>query len=303
MTAPQETQHSRFNNLKIDLEATARFYESSHEGSNPMRMATNDFGEKILLKTSIAFKDDDEKNSIAKLSLDNLRAFVDSFTDTRYSPTFESEYEANLENLFAEEQAARLAKRLGIKMPDAQLVIIDEMPFIAYEYIEGIKDTSMGVGVKISEDLTKRKEQETALAAGALLRLLLKTVDGGQFLQDPDGNVYLSDLGVINLYNSDSQLSFEASLSDFFIPRSEEMLAHQIAGAATPEFAEIEAKLEKLTLDEVIGILARNPNKPTENEIAKAQSIIDRKKFVLELFAEIKKSPKEVFLRILAQRR
>ncbi len=302
MIDPRETQQSRFNNLKIDPEETTLLYQKLDEGSNPMRIAVNEFGEKILLKTAIAFKEDEASNATTSLSLNNLQIFIDSFAGTRYSPTFESEYQANVENLFAEEQAKRLAKHLGIKMPDAKLVFVDEVPFIAYEYIEDIKDTSMGVRVKIDENLQQRKEQETALAAGAILKLLLKTMDGGQFLQDTNGNIYLSDLGVINLQNRDTEQTFEKSLSDYFIPRSEEMLAHQIAGFGTPEFSMVEEKLSKLNLEDLILLISQNPNQPTDNEIAKAQSIIDRKKFVIKLISDIKKSPKEVFAKILAQR-
>lgn len=302
MTNPREVQHSRFNNLKIKPEETALLYQKLDEGSNPMRIAVNEFGEKILLKTGIAFKDDNESNETTSLSLDHLQEFIDSFAGTKYSPTFEDEYKTNVENLFAEEQAFRLAKHLGIKMPDAKLVFVDEVPFIAYEYIENIRDTSMGVRVQISEDSEKRKQQETALAAGAMLKLLLKTLDGGQFLQDSEGNIYLSDLGIINLQNTDSEQTFERDITNFFIPRNEEMLAHQIAGISTAEFSEIEQKLTQLTFEELINIISQDPNQPTNNEVAKAQSIIDRKKFVLDLISNIKKSPKDFFAKILAQR-
>jgi hypothetical protein len=297
-----EPNKNRFSNLTIDPQQTSAFYQIRDEGSSPMKVALNEAGEKVLLKTSIVFADENDLSENTALSTDNLRAFVESFASSTHQPSFEAEYQVNKEALFAEEQAARLAKHFGIRMPEAKLVTIDDVPFIAYEYIDGIRDTSYGIKAAISESYETRKEQETALAAGAMLKLLLKTLDGGQFLQDKDGNIYLSDIGVINLQNRDTEQTFERSISDFFIPRSEEMLAHQIAGAQTPEFSIILQKLNELSFNDVIGIISQDPENPTPNEVSKSQSIIDRKKFVVKLFSDIVRSPKEVFAKILAQR-
>lgn len=300
MTERKEPLSTRFNNLKIDPVATAAFHLHQDEGSNPMRVALNDQGERVLLKTAVAFAEDDVANSTTSLSIENLKKYLDSFSSGGYRPAFEDELYENTDTLFVEEQASRLAQHLGIKMPEAKLVFVDEVPFIAYEYLEGARDTSFGIRIQISKDAQTRAQQEAAMAQGALLKTLLRTHDDGQFLQIGEaGEVVLSDIGVRNLQTATSEAEFESEIGRFFIPRSDENLAHQLAGTRGDEFGDLLQKIRDLDYDEVLNLITLDPKKPTDREAARATAIISRKDYVVRLFHKIRNSPREMMQRIL----
>lgn len=300
MTEQKGPISKRFNNLKINPEATADFNLHQDEGSNPMRVALNEQGEKVLLKTAIAFEEEGEPNATTSLSVDNLKKYLNTFPSSGYRPSFEDEYYENTDTLFVEEQASRLAQHLGIRSPEAKLVFIDEVPFIAYEYLEGAKDTSFGIRIQISKDAQIREQQEGAMARGALLKTLLRAEDDGQFLQVGEtGEIVLSDIGARNLQTIKSEADFQKELRHFFIPRSDENLAHQIAGTRGEEFGKLLQKISELDYDGVLKLIARDQKKPTDREKARAAAIISRKDYVVKLFNNIRNSPREMMQKIL----
>jgi hypothetical protein len=290
----------KFSNIKIDEEETRVFYQGKSEvGSNPIKIGFSETGQKVLLKTNIVFKGDNEKNKDANLSLDNLKKYIEELQSEGYQIDYETDLRQQIEALFAEEQAHRLCKQLGIYTPDSQLVFIDDVPYIAYEFIEEARDISFGINIELSKDRDEMRNQQIAIAKGALIKTLLSGYDDGQFLQiRKNGDIIITDLAIRNPTRTQSQEKFDKTLGYFFIQKHIEILAHQFSGINSEEIMMILEKLQKLSLQSILDIITYEVGNPTELEILKAQAIIDRIPYVVDLFTKIRENPEETFTKI-----
>lgn len=256
------------------------------EGRCPVpnfRIAYDEKGNKFLLKTSIFLVGENEK-----LLKEN------DFTNPE-------EYREIVWGLMAEEIAWKLGQIIGVPMAETFFVEIEDTPFIAYKFIDGVNDIGFGGG-DINFDTNNQeqlKKQELALAKGALLKFLLGgSGDNGQYLQDPSGNIYCSDIH----FSPQQPLTEKRLLAEiaqlglsgygYFIPRLKN-LEHQINGMNLPEFRKILENLESLDLGLVIKIISTHPENPSEEDKVNAESFIDRARRAKTIFTLLLENPND----------
>src|SRR5258708_23859585 len=97
------------------------------------------------------------------------------------------------EKLKGESTASNLGRHLGVPMAESHFVSVNETPFVSILFYPGIKDRAFGDKLDYTED----KNQDFALASGAIFKLILDArQDDGQYLQRPDEGTLLSDIRV-----------------------------------------------------------------------------------------------------------
>jgi len=140
--------------------------------------------------------------------------------------------------------------------------------------------------------------QQIALAKGALLKFVLdQWGDGGQYLQGPNGNIYISDIAVGDgirpaetLRKALAQVANQGIKPDSFFATRLDSLKHQLDGVKTPEFQEVLDKLEKITPRQVAEIIFENP---TEQDLETADRIAQRAHMAKPIFNLLAENPDE----------
>lgn len=287
------------NTLVIDVERTAEFYKSKdgdEKGSNELRIAVDPTtGETKLLKFSgYLFGKDRDHTSL--------------LTEEEYIDTHD-EYEVSLledhsERLGLSEAAYLLAKRLGVSMAETRKVEVDGTPGISYTYLPGATDRGFGGGtIEYSADQNEMKNQEAQLAAGAFFKVITGNInDGGQYLQTPDGNIYLSDIEVSKYVLEASEPKkilfeiFEQGISPgkAYLATKAENLQHQLSGINSEAFLALAENVLTLSEQELSSILMAGQKaefKETADRLAKV--ILDRAKATLPVFTVFARYPKE----------
>lgn len=279
----------------IDLTETEIFYRKKKErneevGSNPMRVALDEKGIKVLLKTSFFFKKQGTLNKDGDLGLKYLQEIVDEFDD---GLNLEDARKEKWEDLYAEVQAAHLSKYLGIPMVDMDIVEIEGIPFVAYQYLKDAKDAGFGENLQVETEEEKRHKQSLILALSALVKVWFQASDDGQFLIDGKGNLYLTDLGYRLVGHLENALGRRAFLSQQFIQNNEALLANQLLGVQTPEFEEALEKIRDFDEAKLRELICYDSGNPTENEKYKIKMLLENRPVLLRIFESIKQDPKQ----------
>jgi len=277
---------------KIDLAATAEFYAEKRQaqaevGSGPMRIAFDELGNKYLLKTTVAFKRDDESNSTAQLSLDNA---IDYAQSMRTSP---EEYVADItQKLKGEELASRLGRYLHAPVPEAQLVHREQVPFVAYNFIDHITDRGFGAQLEMAANPDTRRNQQFQLAMGALMRCLAGGGDNGQYLQQQTtGDIYVSDIGLTYPQPTDSsrQLISDNRILEFFV-KSPPIRQEQLQGMKDDRFTAALRVLESLDESSLQHILL-GQTQPNDHEQTLIHNLYIRKSAVIDFMRQVISNP------------
>lgn len=267
--------------LKISEEATKDFYSHGHEhGSNPIKIAFDAKGKKVLLKTSTFFKPDDQKNEDAVVSLD-------AFRENMVGSDFDEELELYRELSFSEERVYNFARLIGLPMAETKYVDHEGIPFVAYQFLEGAIDRHVGNRLDISDDVKKREKQETTLALSGLLKVWFSAGDGGQFLQTENGDIFLSDFSAHYARELDLDALTHQLRSNYDLSRDRRILTHQIAGMHSKAFSDALDTLEKLSEKEMLQFVSRETKKPTNDERELARVFLQRLTILVPFFRSL----------------
>jgi hypothetical protein len=234
--------------------------------------------EKFLLKTSPFFVD---KN--------NRILTKDEFFKLPDFPKPEELYRNLRRDLKGEHLAWLLAKHIGVTMADTYYVEIDGIPFVAYRFLEGAVDCGFGgLNLQFSRDPLKLKEQQMALAYGALFKFLIDARgDQGQYLQDREGKIYLSDIFISSdpSFNSVREAEnlrslleqvMEQNFYTGYFATARVALEHQLTGISMPEFQKTLEYLEEISPSTIVKLISENPNNPSEDDLLLAEKIARR---------------------------
>lgn len=158
--------------------------------------------------------------------------------------------------MHGEERASLLADFLGVPMPTARYALIDGTPYVVSDFLEGAKDKGFGRDIEFIDD---GREQALALAKGAVLKFLLAAHgDPGQYLQDKEGNLYLTDIGFLpQVKNGDDPLAelFDTGSSRSFFATSEEPLRRQLEALRSDELDELFDLLDEVTPEQLSDVI------------------------------------------------
>lgn len=281
--------------IKINPSETERFYKEKDEnnkeaGSNPMFIALDEKGRKVLLKTSTYFKKDGTKNREGQVGLQYLQEMLDHYGDT--TPLEESVKE-RWEDIYSEVQASHLCEYLGIPMVDTDIVEVDGVPYVAYQYLEDARDAGFGTNLEIDKDDEKRSKQSLILALTALVKVWFQAGDDGQFLIDKKENLYLSDLGYRIVGSLESIPNLQSFLSRQFVQGNEAMLANQLLGTKHPEFEEALQKIREIDEEKLRELICYDKDNPTENEEYKIKMLLENRIILLRVFKSIQQDPRK----------
>lgn len=248
---PEHESQPDYGLVKIDTQLTEAFRHSKKNkeaGSNPIYIGKNERGVRVLLKTSIHFWDDANKKL---LNRDTLEAY-ERAEFGYWNDEFLSDVEGDIRGQVAAQSVARW---LGISSPSAEVVDIDNTPFIAMEYLEGAEDRGRGAGIELAE--LKNQEEVGAMALGKLFTNALG--DGGQILIQ-NGHLFLTEIniGTLHLQNPPSQERLLQLLQeDCLVPRENSSVREfQIGFITTSDAAlPIVSRVKELLQDQ--GLLAQ----------------------------------------------
>lgn len=281
---PSKTESFDPKTLKISQEATDEFYAQGGErGSSPMKIAYDAKGRKVLLKTFTFFKPDDQSNEEASISLEAFREAMNGLN-------FEEELARYKDLIFSEERGYRLAQLLEVPMAETKYTELNGVPFIAYQFLDGAIDRHVGIKLEYEADEARRTEQETTVALSGLLKTWVRAGDGGQFLQNAAGDIFLSDLSVYYVTETSSDELIQQLRSSDDLPRQAKTLEHALNGMRTEKFKRVLKKLRGLNEMDILRLISRDVKKPTEDEKQLAASLKQRLGIILPFFEVLSSS-------------
>ncbi len=307
MSSETELTHSQpqpsfdLQSLVIDEEQTQQFFESKgsgERGSNVLRMAKDKDDQLVLLKTSAFFKGEDKVLTTPELLAD--------FPNLKINQTPEEFLNEVTEPLRLQEAAYKLADYLGVPMVESWFVEIQDTPYLALKYMAGAIDRGFGSKIDYQPD----QGQNQAVALGALYKFLLNAnQDDGQYLQAPDGTVYLSDLRISTHLNTPGSLeqtllfvlSQGASIphpvhgypyrTQGFFAEPLATVQRQLLAINSLSFQTALHRLEGLTPAIVLSFMAKDPNQPTPLEIHTSQVLVARAQQARPIFTLLADMP------------
>ncbi len=294
-TTTQESDESAHQATRLDLskitidpDASQSFLKEGTHRVPYMLVAVDAKGNRILLKSSAMFC---ANGSL--LPHDKIIPTLTQYTDNPLD-----EYVHIVKDLRAEEAAYEIAKLINIPMAETRFTTVDQVPFVAYAYIEGAVDIGFGNGVlKFSQEPSLLQHQEAALAGGALIKCLIGGWgDNGQYLKDESGNMYISDIRLIQ----DSDITSQKLLADiakqsidgmgYFITNITN-LQHQINGMGTVIFQQNLRQLSQLTPEKVLPIFMSDPTCTPDKARERAAMLVNRAHTVARLFTILSSQP------------
>lgn len=248
---------------------------------------------KFLIKTGIQFLD---WNTKAFISTEAARL------QEKDNPYIDENIEGAIRSIRGEEQASLLADYLGVPMPKTRYVEVEGTPCVALDFIEGVVDRGYGSGVVFAERGGKEQEQRVALTKGAIFKYVLQlSGDDGQYLQDPEGNVYISDISYLPVSTIDTNPLGEILLGhstglQFFASGKEECRA-QLEGVWDEEAQELLKKLEQVTSKELSEIIYGDTN-----HVSQVRGLVERCRDARRLFTALAQDEETVkaFVKIRA---
>jgi len=293
-TDSQGRDEGFLSTITIDEEATEKFRKEGRikaPNFKIVRMGARQF----LLKTSIWYLDQEDNwiNSDRAASLYNPPNGLKEDDDS-----YDMEYRRRM---FNEQRAYHVAKLIGASMAETKYVDFNGTPCVAYEYLGNVRDRAWGRGIVFSENADLLRQQEDALAKGALLKFLLNDhEDGGQYLQDEKGELYISDIGAIANEEIDDINNRKALLQIFehrlFFGLDLEALAHQLAGMSRQDYNNLLQELSSKSQEDILNNIAISMESPTEDEKLLALQIATRARIAATLFPILAQNPEDVIM-------
>ncbi len=269
--------------LTIDEEASLAFKKEGKYAVPNFRIAYDAKGNKVLVILPIHFVRQQTREIRTPEEVNGIHPELIDLYQYRFKQT---------------EGAWILSDELGVPMAETRAAELNNLPVITFRYIEGVEDRGYGANVQFSEDPSVREKQEADFAKGAIMQAILLSdprSDNGQYLQGPDGQIYLSDILIeegrpgetINTQRLFDKVALQGEeRHGGYFTRAEPALRHQINGLTTPEAQALLTELNKLDEERLAELL------PEVKEEDRAQ-LLQRARSAVPIFRTLAMNPED----------
>ncbi len=286
--------HFDQKSLRIDEEESKGFLHEGKAKVSRMKIARDGEGRKVLLKTSPFMVGQNEQ-------LLTEGEFLQEATTFGFQENPQAMYESIVDGLRGEETAWKVGGLVDASMAETRFVKVGDTPFVAYRFIDGIRDVGFGGGeIGFAEDGSEAlRTQELAVARGALLKFLAGgTGDNGQYLQDAEGNIYSSDIHFSPQPSGSEgrllgEIASQSTSGDGYLMPQLDNLKHQLKGMGLPDFKKSLADLGAVGENEALQILFATQDSLSDQDRINARNFVDRAHKAERIFTLLADNPEE----------
>lgn len=273
------SEHHSFSHLTIDDQATEEFFTSKQggeRGSNVLRVAHDETGNSYLLKSPIYFRKPESGQILTR------QQFIEEqYPDLDINIDPKEFLQAMEVPLHHAERGQKLATYLGVPAPEVKVVDLDDTPYLAMEMLEGAEDRAFGSEI----DFTDSRQAED-LALGAIFKVFVDAPpDDGQYLQTPDGNLYLTDFRLVDSFRDlqpdASDIEEQISSSAYFAPEPE-IITKQVYALTSERAQRAITKIENLDFEELQHLFPNEDPELLDRLLQRREGVITFLKEVIE---------------------
>jgi len=285
--------------ITLDQSTTAAFRKEGKFKCPEFKIVLID-GKKYLLKPPTHFFLDDGTWLSKEEAFDDMLSTIapEHQEEVAKEISPDTMYDVASEKNDNEERADRIARYLNVSKAHAMAVDWNGTPCIAYAYLgDEVRDCGFGSSIKILEqEMEGKKGQQVDLAKIAVFKFITSaSLDDGQFLQQPSGRVYVSDISISNTLPalSTPEEVFDDLIHtrhEYFIPKLE-VRVHQLQGLRSPELREMYDQLENCTLEKIHELMKVDDRMLTEKQRIVAEHLLSRFHIAGKLFRVLAEKP------------